>query len=152
MVALNEGAARAAVAEFLWSVAVDLRPGKLDKNKVLANLIVETMEAGRPLNPYLRERAIALLRRGPSATPGKHRNGPRTAMRDVQIVCAILIAQKHGLARTRNGATKIRHSACSIVAEELSRIGIHLSEPAIEKIWEHHDFKAMPIQGPTITP
>jgi hypothetical protein len=58
--------------------------------------------------------------------------------RDKAISRAVMRGVKVGLKATRgrhqrytNGA----HSACSLVAEELKVVGIHMTEDAVEKIW-----------------
>jgi hypothetical protein len=62
----------------------------------------------------------------------------RDNWRDVLISLAVERAVEAGLKATRsrdqrytNGA----HSACSLVADELKALGLHLSEDAVEKIW-----------------
>jgi hypothetical protein len=59
-------------------------------------------------------------------------------VRDRAIRHAVEKAYAQGLFPTRNQATRDKggaHSACSLVAEELKRLGIRLSEDAVEKIF-----------------
>jgi len=62
----------------------------------------------------------------------------KLAWRNFVIRLAVEFGREAGLDPTRschqrytNGA----HSACSLVAEELKKAGLHLSEDAVEKVW-----------------
>jgi hypothetical protein len=62
-------------------------------------------------------------------------------VRDFHITSAVLNVARLGLKPTRNRATE-KESACSIVRGALEKLGVHLSEAAVEKIWERvsHEF------------
>lgn len=51
------------------------------------------------------------------------------------VAWTILNVTMLGFRPTRNRATEAEF-ACSIVARALGRLGVHLSESAVEKIWE----------------
>jgi hypothetical protein len=66
------------------------------------------------------------------------RRGPVKQMsRDFWVTGAIQkIIAIYRFPATRNRGTRDSESACSIVARALERIGVHLSEEGVEKIWE----------------
>jgi hypothetical protein len=60
----------------------------------------------------------------------KHKN----LERDLAICIAVRELVPAGYPATRNMATTQTPSACSLVAEALARINIHMSEDAVDKI------------------
>jgi hypothetical protein len=59
----------------------------------------------------------------------------KTLERDVAISVAVRELVDAGHSPTRNVATLHTPSACSLVAEALSQLGHHMTEAAVEKIW-----------------
>jgi hypothetical protein len=47
-----------------------------------------------------------------------------------------MVAQAYGVRPTRNAITKSGASACSIVSQALSRLGIHMTEANVTAIWQ----------------
>lgn len=80
---------------------------------------------------------IARSLRASLPRPRKHRLQNRA--RDGVIFDCINDAIKLGFSPTRNAASRGREdctlSACAIVATALSKIGMHISEEAVEKVW-----------------
>ena len=134
-----------AIRHYLKSVKPDLDRGRTDAIGSRLEAAAQLIEEDRLLLDHLREDTVKALRMEAKRRLRPPRKGPKTPLRDVQIVCALLIGMKHGLRRTRSRESKVQDdcrqpSASSIVADALS-----MSESAVEKIWESHDFKAMPI-------
>jgi hypothetical protein len=88
----------------------------------------------------VRDFVVEALAREPIVPRRKHgpSRGDRTA-RNIAIAGAVaLIEDEYGFAATRNRASRDKNganSACSIVTEALSMLGVNLSEDAVEKIW-----------------
>src|SRR5262249_57285206 len=88
-----------------------------------------------------RDYALTTLRRAaPPSEKATRRNG--RLHRDHMISWAVLFAEFAGLAPTRNQAQRYKdgaaHSACSLVADELKKRGISVSEDAVQKIWRKY--------------
>ena len=80
---------------------------------------------------------ILFMVQGPPSQNAKRRIGKHDS-RNSQIREAVERARDAGLKATRNRDqrhTGGAHSACSLVAEELKKAGLHLSEDAVEKVW-----------------
>lgn len=60
--------------------------------------------------------------------------------RDIEICLVIYRLQEYGFSPTRNRehGPNAPESGCSIVSKALAEMGIHLSERAIEKVWEKY--------------
>jgi hypothetical protein len=129
------------VAEYVDARFVELANASIDNEEdieddgVLRELAADRLERAVPPSPW-RDYALSVLRR--PAPPS-----PRTVWRDGihyrddTIWFAVRKAQQLGLALTRNRTQRDKggaHSACSLVAQELLRFGVCLSEDAIEKI------------------
>jgi hypothetical protein len=62
---------------------------------------------------------------------------PARFYRDRAIITAIgWLKDEHKIAPTRNRAQRDRESGCSIIAKALALRGVHLTDEAVEKIWE----------------
>jgi hypothetical protein len=116
-------------------------------DELLRALCADKIEAALPPSPW-RDYAIRALRRPAPPSPETLRRSG-AAERNFTIAKAVLFAEgRGGLKPTRNRAQRYRggaHSACSLVAEELKRFGVHLGEDAIEKLYrrrrqEHQRF------------
>jgi hypothetical protein len=95
---------------------------------------------GKPLPGYLRGHIYGLLLKR-ALSPGKRgRGGNPDALftRNMRIAALVRRLQTEGIPPTRhraacnNGAGR---SGCSMVAEALAKVGIHIDETGIEKIW-----------------
>ena len=91
------------------------------------------LEDGRPLPTALSQYVADILR---AALPRKHKLANRR--RDEEICFCVKLLVEQGFQPTRNVASRggEMKSACSIVRAALERIGVFLSEDAIEKIWQ----------------
>jgi hypothetical protein len=65
---------------------------------------------------------------------GRGRDPYANYIRDDDVTRVVRKVVELGFRPTRNRATETE-SACSIVAQALAKLGIHLSVPAVEKIW-----------------
>jgi hypothetical protein len=106
-----------------------------DFDEMLRAYCADKIEAALPPSPW-RDYAIRMLRRPAPPSPWiLRRKG--ASERNFTIFKAVRLAEIKGLKPTRNQAQRYKggaHSACSLVAEELKRFGIHLGEDAIEKL------------------
>lgn len=96
------------------------------------------VEAGCAMPERLRKYIADFLFSQPKAAGESRRRGPApygNHTRNFYIACTIHHIVKEGFKPTRNRATTEVESACSIVAKALPKIGVHLSESAVEKIW-----------------
>jgi hypothetical protein len=91
------------------------------------------LEHNVPPSPW-RDYILFILRNTRPVMPA----GMKHTWRDWTISAAVECGREAGLDTTRgrhqryiNGV----HSACSLVADELKEVGLHLSEDAVEKIW-----------------
>jgi hypothetical protein len=66
---------------------------------------------------------------------GPGRSKKDNAYRDMVIVGRLIPPLLDRFDPTRNAATK-GESACSIVSKALARVGMHMSEGAVERVWE----------------
>jgi hypothetical protein len=101
--------------------------------EIAANFV----DAGYVLPEGLRQYIVDLLLGSAVITPAKRRGRTHYVNygRDFQIACVIRHIMDRGFRPTRNNATE-NESACSIVNRALQRLGLHLSEGAVVKIWE----------------
>jgi hypothetical protein len=103
-------------------------------NEVYRAMAANLLERNVPSSPW-RDFILYVLRKlNPPPLPKSQRH----LWRDWTISTAVGWGVEAGLKATRgrdqrytNGA----HSACSLVADELKRVGLHLSEDAVEKVW-----------------
>ncbi|MEQ1770784.1 MAG: hypothetical protein ABL879_13185 [Devosia sp.] len=95
-------------------------------------------EAGDTLSIDLQAYIVRRAKGHPPAVP-RGRNRMANFARDATIAVTIRWLIKEGFYATRNEATDAQESACSVVAKALAANGgPHLSERAIEKIWERY--------------
>jgi hypothetical protein len=101
--------------------------------QIAANFVDE----GCVLPEGLRQYIVDLLLGIETATPAIRRGRAHYANfeRDFKIACVIRHIVDRGFRPTRNNATE-NESACSIVKQALQRLGLHLTEGAVVKIWE----------------
>lgn len=107
-----------------------------EDDQVLRELAADRLERAVPPSPW-RDYALCVLRRPAAPSQEVLRRGG-IGSRNETITWAVRKAEHLGLAVTRNRAQRDNggpHSACSLVAEELLRFGVCLSEDAIEKIY-----------------
>jgi len=90
-----------------------------------------------PMPDRLRAYIIGLAREGKPRPSKPGKNAFDNFGRNICIVVAIKRLVEMGLSATRNEASE-SPSACSIVAEVYARFGVHMSERAVEKVWEKH--------------
>jgi hypothetical protein len=103
-------------------------------NGVYRTMAANLLERNVPPSPW-RDFILFILRKlNPPSLPKPQRH----LWRDWTIGTAVGCGVEAGLKATRgrdqrytNGA----HSACSLVADELKKVGLYLSEDAVEKIW-----------------
>lgn len=107
--------------------------GDVEADEQLRVAAIILLEAGMPLPVALGQYVTGILR---EALPRKHKLANRE--RDIQICFAVQRIAEQGFRPTRNVASRggETQSACSIVRAALERMGIYLSEDAIEKIWQ----------------
>ena len=94
------------------------------------------LERNVPPSPW-RDYILIMLRNTRPVLPTAEKH----IWRNLTLSMAVEYGREAGLDPTRgrhqrytNGA----HSACSLVAEELKKVGLHLSEDAIEKVWRQN--------------
>ena len=117
--------------------------GDADADAALCEIAFKYVLFGCELPPNLRA-YIALLLRRRSETPGRRRRGGdkyANVDRNVFIVGALTHLKHRGFKPTRNRESKNdrRESGCSIVAQALKRIGIHITEVGIEEVWRQRE-------------
>jgi hypothetical protein len=136
----------------------DFHLGPLDGRDIVFLLIAQTLIKKDP-TPDERIQALGLLEGElypagchwgslskalggkPTPRPSRKRGNDKFthATRDITIANTItLVCRDFGLRPTRSRATRDKdgpESACSIVTKALSRLGIYMSEDAVEKIW-----------------
>jgi hypothetical protein len=107
---------------------------------VLRTVVAELIKRGHPLPPMAREWAVEVITK--SALPAHRNRRGRKSMtnfgRNNWITTVIDSLRVVGLQPTRNRETKTSHCGCSIVSETLAESGVHLSEQAVEKIWQQY--------------
>ena len=109
-----------------------------DGDWALRELMVECRQAGKPLSTALAAYYdAAMFRPVTPAGEGKRDAFLDTVMRDLAICLLVpwIGALWPGLKFTRSPATKHRESACSLLAEAMTRAGFPLSEGQIQKIY-----------------
>lgn len=106
-------------------------------DSVLCAIAAKFVGTGCLMPDRLRNYTVDKLMRIASAPPRRRRgryDPHQNHNRDFAIACAVMALTRGGLFPTRNEATE-RPSACSTVSIALERIGIQLSEGAVNKIW-----------------
>ena len=113
----------------------DARNGDYAARFVLCDLAAWRLEAQQELPTKLREYIVEVLR-SVAENHDKRRGRDRYVYytRDYYIATAILSVVGRSYSPTRNRAAKAE-SACSIVKMALEKLGLHLGEAAVEKIW-----------------
>jgi hypothetical protein len=104
--------------------------------KVLLFIAAQFVESGCVMPNHLRQYVADTLRLRSRDAPTRRRGPDPYAKhaRDTDIADAVGKIVKLGFRPTRNRESETE-SACSIVAQALGKMGVHLSVPAIEKIW-----------------
>jgi hypothetical protein len=136
-----------------WFVGSDVtQKRQYDDGAKGARLIHDALHGETLADEYLVEFASEFIERGEVLPPNlarfivdtklrkvrRKRPASNTA-RDEYIIRAIQIAVENGVRATRGTAQKRRvESGTSIVAAELSRMGIHISEVGVKQIWDRH--------------
>jgi hypothetical protein len=112
------------------------RDGDQVARKLLFWVAARFVETGCAMPNHLR-RYVAETLTSQSRVAPQPRRGPNpyaNHARDTDIADAVKKIVELGFRPTRNRATEAE-SACSIVAKALERLNIHLSVPAVEKVW-----------------
>jgi hypothetical protein len=109
-----------------------------DHDYIFRAICANRIERALPPSPW-RDYALQVLRRpDPPSRDALLRNG--MSERNHTICFAVLTAVRLGLAPTRNPAARYSggaHSACSLVAEELKKMGVRrCNEDAVQKIYK----------------
>ena len=109
-----------------------------DHDYIVRAICANRIERALPPSPW-RDYALQVLRRpDPPSRDALLRNG--MSERNYTILFAVLTAVRLGLAPTRNPAARYSggaHSACSLVAEELKKMGVRrCNEDAVQKIYK----------------
>ncbi len=112
------------------------RNGDYVAKQLLCEIAAWFLETARELPERLREYIVEVLRAEAGDRPQKRGRDPyANHPRNFNIACTILNVTSLGFKATRNRATE-SESACSVVVQALERLGIHMSEANVEKIWE----------------
>src|SRR5215831_4826501 len=116
-----------------------------DHDYIVRAICANRIECALPPSPW-RDYALQVLRRpDPPSRDALLRNG--MSERNHTIYIAVLKAVRLGLAPTRNPAARYsggEHSACSLVAEELKKMGVRrCNEDAVQKIYKKFE-KGLP--------
>lgn len=110
--------------------------GDDDSIKELAAIM---LSRGEILPAAMQEFVVGYLK-GPMPVAKKASRGPNprsNAVRDIVIRRTVAwIAKRYDLKPTKNAETSTAESGCSIVTAALARVGIHMQEKTIEKIWD----------------
>jgi hypothetical protein len=119
------------------------REGDTDADAVLCGFASYFVEGGYPLPEHLRKYVAEKLLEQSQALPTQRRgrNPHINRRRNLYIVLAIMRLGERGFQPTRIEATAVmdgRKSACSIISVALERLGIHLSEQAVAKVWHQY--------------
>jgi hypothetical protein len=106
-------------------------------HKVLCGIAACFIRDDCSLPPHLRKYFVVSLQSEASDPPPRRRGVDlyTNESRNFRIAWAVAEVIKLGFRSTRNRATKDSESACSVVTAALAKCGVHLSEPAVEKIW-----------------
>jgi hypothetical protein len=108
------------------------RAGDSDARAALHDAIAWMIREKEQLPDPLRDYLLELL----SVDTGPRKRGPQPHqhhLRDGLIAHAVRAVMDHGYDHRRNRATKTP-SACSIVAEVLAEMGVHMTEKNVEKV------------------
>ena len=116
---------------------VKARSGDQLAHKVLCQIAAFFIRDDCSQPPQLRTYIVDSLQSEASDPPPRRRGVDPLAneSRNFRIAWAIGEVIKLGFHPTRNRATADTQSACSVVTAALAKCGVHLSEPAVEKIW-----------------
>lgn len=142
---MTENLVEAAIEDARAFLAISYWPNRkrfVDPHDLASQTTADCLERGELPPDWARSLVIARLRR--DVARGLSRNsGPdplTNVPRDFYITLAVSnTCDEYGFLPMRNRATRdrgTRESGCSIVAAALLRLGVHLSEDAIEKIWK----------------
>jgi hypothetical protein len=106
-------------------------------HNVLCSVAARFVESGCAMPSRLRAYIAGTLSSQFRKAPQRHRGPDPYAnyIRDGDVARVIGEVVKLGFRPTRNRATTEAESACSIVAKALTKVGLNLSVPAVEKIW-----------------
>jgi hypothetical protein len=128
-------------------LAAAAKAAKRDRrtDQMLRELAVNMIGRGEPLPPEIRPLARALIKGTHKPPPAKRGKKPEdNFVRDGFIALAVEALVQCGVQPTRNREQKNIDSACSIVTRALKEAGIHMMEPAVEKIWRSRPHEAPP--------
>jgi hypothetical protein len=121
----------------LVKLVKEARTGDADANSLLQRLgglfVTSGVALPEPLRGYIADSLQKKINAGPSRR-GKHRQAGLP--RNFVVMYVVARVADHGFHPTRNREQKTHESACSIVAEALERVGVHIEETSVEKIWE----------------
>jgi len=109
--------------------------GDKEADEQVTAIAIWLLEAGQPLPSSFSEFLISLLRKRLPKVRGNR-------ARDFQYCIAVRMMQDHGFSPTRNralhGDPDASESGCSILSKALAGMGTHVSERALEQIWEKY--------------
>jgi hypothetical protein len=114
------------------------RSGWRTAQDLLGKMVSVLTSFGDPLPRWLQEHVAWAMTDGEVQRPKRRRGcDPLTNLvRNTVIAQATdMLARSHGLQPTRNAATALGESACSIVAKALATLGHHMSEANVTRIW-----------------
>jgi hypothetical protein len=133
-----EGAARRAVGRL--NVIALARAGDVDAIDVLHRLIIEAKSRGEVLPVEIQAYEMEVLEQTRHGGISQQSPGPKKKNKLVpHMFIALAVASvidRFGLPAT--GRSLRRRSACSIVAEAMSEIGLALGHKAVENIWNKY--------------
>jgi hypothetical protein len=113
------------------------RDGDPVAQKLIFLIAARFVEGGcampRRLRAYMAELLYSQARGIPQGRRGQKPYAKFT--RNFDVACIILEVVKLGFHPTRNRATQESESACSVVAKALVKLGVHMSDSAVEKVW-----------------
>jgi hypothetical protein len=132
----RDAVADAASAHFDLDRAVEVvrkaEAGDKEAGDAVCRAAAWYLENGEMVPDVLRPYAILVWKTG--RAPRAKRTSKNNALRDQCIVAAVRGVRECGFDLTRNKGSRGRPSACSIVAEVLAEIGIHMSEGNVGEI------------------
>jgi hypothetical protein len=85
-----------------------------------------------PLRRYIADK---LLEQAEAARRKRGQHPDTFLLRNFSIMYAVARLSERGFHPTRNPAQRSQESACSIVTVALGRVGTHMSEDNVEKVW-----------------
>lgn len=102
---------------------------------VLGEIAVDHVERGEPVPNILKGYVVEQYHSRTAGRPGRDR--AKFFAQDICIAMLVLwLTELLPLRATRSGRSSARPSACSVMAEALSEVGIHRGgEGAVQKIW-----------------